>query len=68
MRGWISSCVGLVMHGSRHAWVDLKHLHTLYHSKIPAVSAISTFYECYIRNWFKPFFRAIKPEILHHSP
>ena len=52
----------------RHAWSDLKHRHALYHSKIPAASAISTSYECYIRNQFKPFFRAIKPEILRHSP
>ena len=42
--------------------------HYNYHSKIPAASAISTSYECYIRNWFKSFFRAIKTEILRHSP
>ena len=45
-----------------------KQRHALCHSKIPAASAISTFYECYIRNLFKPVFRALKPEILHHSP
>ena len=27
-----------------------------------------TSYECYIRNRFKPVFRAIKPEFLRHSP
>ena len=44
--------------------------YTVYHSKIPAASAIyiSTFYECYIRNRFKQVFRAIKTEILRHSP
>ena len=51
-----------------HAWADLKHRHALYHSKIPAASAISTSYECYIRNRFKSVFRAIKPDILRHSP
>ena len=47
----------------RHAWADLKHRHALYRSKIPAASAISISYERYIRNRFKPVFRAIKPEI-----
>ena len=52
----------------RHAWSDLKHHHALYRSKIPTASAISTSYEYYIRNRFKPVFRKIKPEILCHSP
>ena len=52
----------------RHVWADQKHRHALYRSKIRAVRAISTFYECYIRKWFKSVFRAIKPEILRHSP
>ena len=41
--------------------MELKHRHALYRSKIPAASAISTSYECYIRKRFKPVFRAIKP-------
>ena len=56
------------MYLCRHAWADLKHHHALYHSKIPAGSAISTSYKCYFGNQFKSVFRTIKPEILHHSP
>ena len=36
--------------------------------RVPAASAISTSYQCYIRNRFKPVLSAIKPEILRHSP
>ena len=46
----------------------IKSTATHYHSKKLTTRAISTSYECYIRNRFKPVFRAIKPEILRHSP